>query len=209
MHSLIVLERSLLEENIEDVKNYFLDVDRRTSNETMQRMGDSLGFQVMEIDGICYAHLSSTSQLLGYSNVSGLRYLMSTYQIQTPKIGWFIVELQKIIRNFFNLDPKDGQATFLPYAGILVAGMEGKTDGAKKIKLYLLKMEEAARIGSAVSVDQGKAESQKMKDEIFLIKQVDNMAGGPFRDRAVETLERFTGKNFPRSKQMGLPFKEN
>ena len=72
-----------------------------------------------EIEGIRYAHLASAAQIMGYANPSGLRNLLSAYQIMTPKIGWFIPEVSTRIREVFQLDPKDSVATFLPYAVIL------------------------------------------------------------------------------------------
>lgn len=216
MESLIKLEELLLEENSEGVKGYLSEIDRKTANECMKAMGESMGFQVIEINGICYAHLGRTSDILGYSDVSGLRKLMERYQITTPKIGWFGLEVQKILRETFNLDPKDGQATFIPYEGILLAGMQGQTEGAKKIKVYLLKAERAFRIGMSneTALTTAKAEwmgyrlaAQKVKDEVSLVRQVERMQDGLFKDAAIDALERLTGKTFPRSKQLELPFK--
>lgn len=215
MESLIKLEELLLEENSEGVKGYLSEIDRKTANDCMKAMGEAMGFQVIEINGICYAHLGRTSEILGYSDVSGLRKLMERYQIMTPKIGWFGLEVQKILRETFNLDPKDGQATFIPYEGILLSGMQGQTEGARKIKVYLLKAERAFRIGMAseIVLTTVKAEwmgyrlaAQRVKDEISLIGQVERIKDGPFKEAAIEALERLTGKTFPRPKQLHLPF---
>ncbi len=139
MESLIKLEELLLEENSEGVKGYLSEIDRKTANECMKAMGKAMGFQVIEINGICYAHLGRTSEVLGYSDISGLRKLMERYQIMTPKIGWFGLEVQKILRETFSLEPKDGQATFVPYEGILLVVID--RDGELKEKARELKEE--------------------------------------------------------------------
>lgn len=74
----------------------------------MRPKGENLGFTTMEIEGIRYAHLGSTSQIMGYADPSGLQKLMSTYQIMTPKIGWYGVEVRPRIREIFGLNPKVG-----------------------------------------------------------------------------------------------------
>ncbi|WP_347273249.1 hypothetical protein [Candidatus Kuenenia sp.] len=74
-----------------------------------------------------YQESSFASRILGYTDPSSLAQLLRTYQIMTPKIGSFGLEVQKIIRETFQLDEKDSKATFIPYEGILIAGMQGTT----------------------------------------------------------------------------------
>lgn len=215
MESLIKLEELLLEENSEGVKGYLSEIDRRMANECMKNMGEVLGFKIIEINGICYAHLGRTSEILGYSDPSSLGQLARRYQIMTPKIGWFEDETRIRIRNTFDLYPKDGHAALIPYEGILIAGMYGQSPEAKRVKIYLLKAERAFRIGMAseIVLTTVKAEwmgyrlaAQRVKDEISLIGQVERIKDGPFKEAAIEALERLTGKTFPRPKQLHLPF---
>lgn len=207
MRSLIVLEAEILKESVDGVKNYLEDIDRKTANDAFRLLGEHLGLTTMEIEGIRYAHLSRASQIMGYANESGLRKLMSTYQITTPKIGWFVPEVRTRIRNTFDLDEKDSQATLMPYTGILLAGMSGMTDGAKKIKLYLLEAERVARIGIA-TLDQFKYELlqiRKCKEVVSMAATISRMDNGPYKDAAVEYFEKLTGKTFPKSVQLRFP----
>lgn len=203
MRSLVVLEKALLEENIDDVKGYILEIDRKTSNEAFRLLGEYLGLTTMEIEGVRYSHLGSTSQIMGYSDPSGLSKLMSTYQIMTPKIGWYGLEVRPRIREVFNLNPKDSEATFISYEGLLIAGMQGTTDGAKKIKLYLLAAERTARIGIA-TIDEFKYEAHRLRTlekTIVLAAKISRMEEGPFKDSAIKAYERLTGESIPRSGQ--------
>lgn len=206
MRSLVELEQSLLEESIDGVKSYLLEIDRKTSNECFKLLGENLGLTVMEIDGICYAHLASASQIMGYADPSGLAKLMGTYQIMTPKIGWYGLEVRPRIREIFNLNHKDSEATFVPYAGMLVAGMSGTTEGAKKIKLYLLKAERTARVAIA-TVDSFKEEVfrvRRCKEIVSMVVAIARMDDSPYKDVAIEHFESLTGKTFPKSKQKKL-----
>lgn len=201
MRSLITLEKALLEENIDGVKGYLSEIDRKTANECFKLLGEHLGLTTMEIEGIHYAHLGSASQIMGYAHVSGLLKLMGAYQIMISKIGWFGLEVKTRIRKTFGLDEKDSKATFIPYEGILLAGMVGTTEGAKKIKLYLLKCEQALRLGIE-TLDQLKLEAhrlKKIKRTITLAAKLSNMTDGLFKDSAIEAYERLAGKKFPKS----------
>src|SRR3989304_4075440 len=117
MRSLIALEQAILEDNFTGIKTFFNEIDPQTCNERMSLLCENLGLTNMEIHGICYAHLGRTSEVFGYSSISGLRMLMERYQVWCPKIGSFALEVQKIVREKFDLDPKDGQATFISYHG--------------------------------------------------------------------------------------------
>lgn len=207
MRSLLVLEAEILKGSVDGVKNYLEDLDRKTANDAFKLLGEHLGLTILEIDGICYAHLGRASQIMGYTDPSSLSQLTRAYQIMTPKIGWFEDETRSRIRETFNLDPKDSQATFVPYAGFLIAGMSGTTDGAKKIKLYLLEAERVARIGIA-TLDQFKLEMYRLKrieKIITFASKLTNMPDSPYKDEAIGAFECLTGKTFPRSRQLKLP----
>jgi len=207
MDSLVKLEEALLEDNFKGVESYLAEIDRKTANDCMRLMGEALGFQTVEINGLVYAHLGRTSLVLGYTDPSSLSQLLRTYQIMTPQIGWFEEETRIKIRKELGLEARDGRATFIPYEGLLVAGMQGQTEGARKIKLYLLKMENAARVGIVTSGDRLRHEAHKVKvieKRINLAATVVRMPDGPFKDMAIEALEELTGKKLPRSAQMEL-----
>jgi len=111
MKSLIVLEEAILGENFTGITEFLNTIYPHTCNERMRLLCENMGLASMEIHGICYAHLGRTSEVFGYSDISGLRKLLERYQIWCPKIGSFGLQVQKIVRETFDLDTRDGQAT--------------------------------------------------------------------------------------------------
>lgn len=207
MRSLLALKQVLLEEDVTGIKAFFNEIDPQTCNERMQLLCKHLGLTNLEIHGICYAHLGRTSEVFGYADISGLRKLVERYQIWCPKIGSFGLEVQKIIRETFTLDPKDGQATFISFHGMLLAGMKGETAGAEKVQLYLVKCENT--LWEAIkTLDQFKLEMYRLKrieKIITLADKLANMPDSPYKDEAIGAFECLTGKTFPKSRQLRLP----
>jgi len=206
MESLTILEAALIEDDKTGVINYLTEVDRKSANEAMRLMGESIGFETMEINGNRYAHLGSASPILGYSDASGLAKLLDRYQIMTPKIGWFGHDVRTSVRETFNLNPTDSVATFIPYEGILIAGMQGQTEGAKKIKLYLLKMEKTARVGIMTSdqLKQADHKVRRLEKQINMAVKITRMPDGPLKESALEAYEQLTGKKLPEPAQLKL-----
>lgn len=134
MHSLILLEEALLEGNIDKASGYLAEIDRKTANERMRQAGEQFGFKIINIHGIVFTHMGMLSKIFGYASVSGLTYLVDTYQLHTMKLAWFTNDLKTKAREIFNLSPKDSQATFVGWDTILVAGMYGQNEEAKKVK---------------------------------------------------------------------------
>lgn len=206
MKSLMALKQALLENDVGNIKTFFNEINPQTCNERMKLVCEHLGLTTMEIHGICYAHLGRASSLMGYTDPSSLSQLLRAYQILTPKIGWFEDETRSRIRETFTLDPKDSQATFISFHGILLAGMKGETPGAEKVQLYLLKCENT--VWECVrTLDQLKLEMYRLKrieKIINLASKLANMPDSPYKDEAIGAFEYLTGKTFPRSRQLKL-----
>ena len=212
MRSLIFLEEALLENSQEKISGYFSEIDRQTSNETMRKAGEQFGFKTMEIMGMRVAHIDTASHILGYSRGFGLSKLLSAYQIFTLKIISVQPEVARRMKEFFELSPKDSEATFLTWDGFLVGGMYGQNEEAKKIKLYLLKMETVGRVSLAADPRMELAaknyELKRLSTQINLALKIDKMGESPFKDSAITDLEQMTGRIFPRSPQQLLFKKE-
>ncbi|TLD40620.1 MAG: hypothetical protein JETT_3118 [Candidatus Jettenia ecosi] len=215
MESLIKLEELLLEENSEGVKGYLSEIDRKTANEMMMKAGEVFGFPTIEIYGVVYTHMGMLAKIFGYASTSGISNLVEKHQLHSVKLAWYTLEVYSMAREIFGLSEKDSKATFVTWDTFLIAGMYGQNPEAQKAKLYLLKAERAFRIGMASEsvLAVAKAEwmgyrlvAQKVKDEIFLIGQVERIKDGPFKEAAIEALERLTGKTFPSPIQRQLPF---
>jgi len=210
MRSLIYLEEALLENSQEKVSGYFSEIDRQTSNVAMRRAGEQFGFKTCEVNGMVIAKMEAAAHILGYSTPWGLSKLLASYQIMTPEIGWFLPEVVTRIRKAFDLSIKDSKAIFITWDGFLVAGMFGQNEEARKIKLYLLKMETVGRVSLAADPKMELAaknyELKRLSAQINLALKIDKMGDSPFKDSAIDDLEQITGRRFPRSAQTTISF---
>jgi hypothetical protein len=208
MRSLIYLEEALLENSQEKISGYFAEIDRQTSNAAMRKAGDQFGFKTCEVNGMVMANMAETAKVLGYSDPSGLVKLLERYQIMAYQIGWFGHDGRTRMRKTFGLSEKDGRAAFVTWDGVLVAGMYGQNAEARKIKLYLLKMETIGRVSLAADPKMELAaknyELKRLTAQINLALKIDKMGDSLFKDSAILDLEQMTGRRFPRATQQKL-----
>lgn len=208
MKSLMYLEAALLEGKTEEVSDYFAEIDQHTANDHMEKAGLQFGFKTLEVNGMVVAKMEEAARILGYKEVWGLSKLLGTYQIMTYKIGWFLPEVETKIRKHFNLSPKDGRATFITWSGFLVAGMYGQNEEAKKIKVYLLKMETVGRVALAVNskfeLAEKNYELKRLETSIRLAIKLSEMKEGPYKNIATADYEQLTGRKLPESPQQKI-----
>jgi hypothetical protein len=208
MKSLMYLEAALLEGKTEGISAYFAEIDRQTSNDMMKKAGAQFGFKTLEVNGMVIANMATASLILGYTDPWGLSKLLSTYQIMTYKIGWFLPEVVSKLRKCFKLKPKDSKATFITWEAFLLTGMYGQNEEARKIKLYLLKMETVGRVALShdpkIELAAQNHELKRMEISLKYACKIDNMKDGVFKARAIEDYEKLTGRTMPESKQKDL-----
>lgn len=208
MRSLIFLEEALLENSQEKISGYFSEIDRQTSNEVMRKAGEQFGFKTCEANGMVMANLSETARILGYADPSSWGKLLERYQIMTYQIGWYGHDARTRMRETFGLKDKDSRAVFHSWDGFLIGGMFGQNEAAKKVKLYLLKMETVGRVSLAADPRMELAaknyELKRLSAQINLALKIDKMGDSPFKDSAICDLEQMTGRQFPRSTQQKL-----
>lgn len=211
MKSLIFLEEALLENSQDKIAGYFSEIDRQTSNEMMRNAGEQFKFKTCEVNGMVIAKMEAAAYILGYSTPWGLSKLLASYQIMTPEIGWFLPEVVTKIRKVFDLSVKDSKATFITWDGFLVAGMHGQNAEAKKVKLYLLKMETVGRV--AIATDPKfeylakNHELKRLEMSLKYICRIEGMKDSHYKDAAIDDYERLTGRKLEKSTQQHL-FKE-
>lgn len=70
------------------------------------------------------AKMEETARILGYTDPSSLSQLLGRYQIMTYKIGWYGHDARTKMRKTFELNEKDGRATFISWDGFCVARKE-------------------------------------------------------------------------------------
>ncbi len=208
MRSLIDLEKALLEENVQDVSHYLEELDKKTGNDAMRKAGGEFGFKTLEINGMVMAHMASASAILGYSNVSGLTNLLSAFQIMTYKIGWFIPEVKTRLRETFDLNEKDSQATFITWDAFLVAGMHGQNAAARRVKIYLLQAERAYRINLATKDIRDNEEIELKKDRAIesIIGRIGKTTDSALLEVLYERLDRLAGRRIKRPPQLNIDF---
>lgn len=210
MKSLMFLEAALLEGKTDEVSAYFSEIDRQTSNDMMKKAGLQFGFKTMEVMGMRVAHIDTASHVLGYSRGFGLSKLLSAYQIFTLKIISVQPEVARTMKEFFELSPKDSEATFLTWDGFCVGGMYGRNEAAGKIKVYLLKMEPIGRIALAIDPKfeyvAKNHELKRLEMSLKYICRIDGMKDGRYKDAAIDDYEKLTGRKLEKSIQQDLAF---
>lgn len=208
MKSLIFLEEALLENDSGKISGYFANIDRQTANEAMVKAGEQFGFKTLEIMGMRVAKMEDAARILGYSKAWGLSKLLDGYQIMTYKVGSVLPHVVRKLREAFSLSPKDNETTFITWDAFLIGGMHGQNEEARKVKLYLLKMETVGRVALAADprfeLAAKNYELKRLSMQINLSLKIEKMAIGPFRDSAIDDLELMTGRKFPRSAQREL-----
>jgi len=208
MKSLMFLEAALLEGKTEDVSAYFAEIDRQTANDRMEKAGLQFGFKTTEIMGMRVAKMEDAARILGYSKAWGLSKLLDGYQIMTYKVGSVLPQVVRKLREEFSLSPKDNETTFITWDGFLIAGMYGQNEEAKKIKVYLLKMDTVGRV--AMALDPKFEIAAKMYDLKRLdmtmkhAYRIDGMKDGAFKDACIEDYEKMSGRKMPKSRQLDL-----
>lgn len=208
MKSLMYLEAALLEGKTEMVSEYFSDIDRHTSNDMMKKAGLQFGFKTLEVNGMVLAKMEGTALILGYADVRGLSKLMDAYQIMTYKIGWFPPEVVSKMRETFDLSEKDSRATFISWDAFLVAGIYGQNEEARKVKVYLLKMETVGRVALATDPKfeyvAKNHELKRLEMSLKYICRIEGMKDGTYKDAAIDDYEKLTGRKMPKSTQQDM-----
>lgn len=179
MYSLTSSEVALLEGSNEQVSEFFSEMDRKSANEMMRKAGEQFGFATMAVNGMVVAKMATASNILGYSDPSGLSKLLERYQIMTYQIGWFGHDVRTMMRKTFDLSEKDSKATFITWDAFLLVSMYGQTEAAKKMKLYLLKMEAIARVAmgkdSKLQAEARNYDLKRLNAQVSLVKTIERM----------------------------------
>jgi hypothetical protein len=211
MESLAKLGLALIENDTRRVSDFMNEIDLKTGGIAMCEAGKTFGFPTIVANGVTWTHLGMLSEILGYTNISGAWKLVEKYRLMTAKIGWLFPEIKTRAREIFNLSEKDSQAMFVTWDTILVLGMCGRGEKSEKVKLYLLEAERSFRLGTGkdVSLTVAKVDHYRLKivkEELTIMKMVDQMRDGHFKLAAIELFEKATGREYPGPKQLALDF---
>lgn len=114
------------------------------------------------------ANRADLSRIFGYASESGLRMLVEKYELEAFQIGAYVPILRSLIVETLGLSKFDSKATLCDWRTFLVAGMVSTTAASDAIKHYLLKMEQAARVGAG-ALDFAKAERMRIESSAKVV----------------------------------------
>jgi hypothetical protein len=147
--SLVPLKHAIEQDQVSDIHRFLSALPQDTANEWFRLAGDKFGFPTAEIEGIRYG-LSRDLSTKIYGHHSGhLGELLRRYNENVLSLRGFTFNGITLLREAFSLHHADYVSTFLTYRQFLIVGLKGETPFAKEIQLYLLRMEEEARIALA------------------------------------------------------------
>lgn len=144
------------------------EIDRITENEAFRKAGEHFGFATVEACGKRVANRADLSRIFGYASESGLRMLVEKYELEAFQIGAYVPILRSLIVETLGLSKFDSKATLCDWRTFLVAGMVSTTAASDAIKHYLLKMEQAARVGAG-ALDFAKAERMRIESSAKVV----------------------------------------
>jgi hypothetical protein len=168
MNSLIDLQIALLDEDKPAVHTALAEIDRITENEAFRKAGEHFGFATVEACGKRVANRTDLSRIFGYGAESGLRMLAERYDLESLPIGAYAQNVRMLITESLSISKFDGKAVLCDWRTFLVAGMVSTTAASDAIKRYLLKMEQAARVGAG-AIDFAKAERMRIESSAKVV----------------------------------------
>lgn len=168
MNSLIDLQIALLDEDKPAVHTALAEIDRITENEAFRKAGEHFGFATAEGFGKRLANRADLSALFGYKDESGLRKLAERYDLECYQTGVFGQDVRKVLIKELGLSEIGRPTTLCDWRTFLVAGMVSTTAASDAIKRYLLKMEQAARVGAG-AIDFAKAERMRIESSAKVV----------------------------------------
>ena len=212
MRSLVYLQEGVLTDDRSIVSDYIDEMDIKTSNDEMIRVGEKFGFKTIKVHEKVYGSLTEISGILGYVDSNSYGRLLKKWEIFTPSIATYGSEYRMLIREKFGIHENDGRALLVDWTGFLIGGVKGEGEHADAVLVYLLRREREARI-NAVTVDQVKAEELLMKKEIHKVKMLKERlslikaVGAKIPPLLKTEFTAITGVVIPEDRQLELPFK--
>lgn len=160
------LELALLDHQQADVRAFFDAADLASGNEALMDAGHTYGFPTyvhddVSLTGHCVMLARDLARLMyGDSSTDALGKLLRSYGCDFIRIEGLRDDLKTLLRQHFSLNKFDGKAAFATWEHFLIVGMYGQTEQARKVKAYLLKREQAARIADKVEESTGMSPRQ-------------------------------------------------
>lgn len=165
------LQIAMLSDDKAHIRELLNEIDRRSENDMFRKAGEHFGFKTVEHQGNRLAIRAEISRVMGYKDESGLRKVCDRYDFGTLSLGGFGQNGRMLLIETFGLHPQDGKTVLVGWETFLLAGMQGQSDEARQVQLYLLQMEKAGRVaGATLSIAKGR--SQRIGDTDKVVRMV-------------------------------------
>lgn len=157
MSSITDFQIAVLSDDKAHIRELLNEVDRRSENDMFRKAGEHFGFKTVEHQGRRLAIRAEIARVMGYKDESGLRKVCERYDLATLSLGGFGQNVRMLIIETFGLHPQDGKTVLVGWETFLLAGMQGQSDEARQVQLYLLQMEKAGRVaGATLDIAKGR-----------------------------------------------------
>jgi hypothetical protein len=123
-----------------------------------KKCADEFEFRIVNVDGTFYSTANELYKPLGYANGRSVSDVLKNNNIETLAINTcrYFAERSNInIKEALGLSLHDGATKLIDYKGFLFVSLYGKGSNCDKVREYLLKMEEKARIDSTIYANTG------------------------------------------------------
>jgi len=191
MPSMLNLQIAVMEDNTKEVRELLSEIDRKTENEMFEKAAQHFGFKTIEVHGKRLTTRGEIARIMGYKGESGLRMVCERYDLETLSMGGFAQNVRIDAEKIFNLSPNDHRSVFVGWEVFLLAGMQGTSDAAKLVKLYLLQMEKAGRIaGAALDINKGREQRINEANKVVsMISKAAHLKNNDLRNKTLRYID--------------------
>ena len=176
--TLQALELALLDQQAADVRAFFDAADLVSCNESLMDAGEHYRFPTFvsdnaPINGQTIMLARDLAKLMyDTTDTSGIGQLLRTYGYEFLTLRGCEDHLRSLLVQHFHLSKFNTKAGFATWQHLLIVGMYGQTEQARKVKAYLLKREKASRIADKVEESTGMSPRQLVTSRGDLLVQM-------------------------------------
>ena len=141
------LETAILSHNHATVHSILEQLDLMSANECLRQLGEAWGFPTVEIRGQRIMAMRDLAQLVyGYDNTANINNMLRRFNRSPVYLQGYNTRHKVQIRRALGIRTHATSVSLATWADLLIIGMRGHIDGAKRLQAYLLKAERENRI---------------------------------------------------------------
>jgi hypothetical protein len=139
--------RAVLAHDYPTVNRLIPLLDRLSANECHRQLGEEWGFPTLEVQGQCIMATRDLAMLVyGTPSISNIRRMLRRFGRKPLYLQDYNSRYHASIRTALGFAATASDVALAVWADLLIIGMRGHTEGAKKLQAYLLKAERDNRI---------------------------------------------------------------